>query len=102
MDERGVAWLQGTRTKVIEVVLCQRANHLTAVGVQEQYEHLSLEQITTALSYYQAHREEIDKQIEERRQWVREFQKTQPKGPTREELLARLSSTVLYTRTRMM
>jgi uncharacterized protein (DUF433 family) len=90
LDEAGVAWLEGTRTKVIEVVLCQQGSNLTVEGVHDHLPHLSVPQIQTAVAYYEAHREELDADIERRLQWVREFQQTQPKGPSREELLARL------------
>lgn len=92
LDEAGVAWLQGTRSKVIEVVLCQRADNLTSKQVQEELPHLSVEQVETALTYYQAHQEELDAEIERRLQWVLELQKSLPPGPTREELLARLKA----------
>jgi uncharacterized protein (DUF433 family) len=90
LDEEGVAWLEGTRTKVIEVVLCQQANALTAEGVHEELPHLSVERIRAALAYYEQHRDELEADIARRQEWVREFRKTQPPGPTREELLARL------------
>jgi uncharacterized protein (DUF433 family) len=92
LDEAGVAWLQDARTKVIEVVLCQRADNLTLKQVHKELPHLSVEQIETALAYYHAHQNELDEEIEGRLQWVLELQKTLPPGPTREELLARLKA----------
>jgi len=91
LDERGVAWLQGTRTKVIEVVLCQQSENLTPEQVHEELPHLSLEQIERALAYYDIHRQELDADIERRQAWVQAFRETQPPGPTRTELLARLN-----------
>ncbi len=90
LDNAGTAWIEGTGTKVIEVVLCQQANGLSVEGVREHLEHLTVEQIKTALTYYEAHQKELDDEIQRRLDWVQELQATQPKGPTREELLARL------------
>ena len=90
LDEHGVAWLEGTRTKVIEVMLCQEAGSLTAEQVHEELPHLSVAQIVSALAYAEAHHEELEADIARRQEWVREFRKTQPPGPSREELLARL------------
>lgn len=90
LDEAGIAWLDGTGTKVIEVVLCQQANGLSVEGVHEHLEHLTVDQIEAALAYYKAHRAELDAEIQRRLEWVQELQATQPKGPTRTELQARL------------
>jgi uncharacterized protein (DUF433 family) len=59
LDGQGVAWLEGTRTKVIEVMLCQEAGNLTAQQVHEELPHLSVAQVENALAYAKAHREEL-------------------------------------------
>ena len=92
LDEAGVAWIEGTRTKVIEVVLNQQWSGETPEELQPDMPHLSVEQIRAAMAYYEAHREELESDIARRRQWVEEIRKTQPQGPTREELLARLKA----------
>lgn len=90
LDEAGVAWLEGTRTKVNEVVLCQQAGGLTIAGVHDHLPHLTLAQIEAALAYYDAHQEELDAEIERDLKYVLDLKATLPKGPTRLELLARL------------
>jgi uncharacterized protein (DUF433 family) len=57
IDENGVAWIDGTTAKVIEVVLTKRANNWTPEKVQAELPHLSLAQVYAALAYYHAHKE---------------------------------------------
>lgn len=64
LDERGVAWIDQTNVKVIEVVLDKLAHGSSPEEMHFQYPHLSLSQIYAALAYYHDHREEMDAQIE--------------------------------------
>ena len=64
LDLRGVAWIDDTNVKVIEVVLDKLAHGSSAEEMQFQYPHLSLGQIYAALSYYHDHREAFDAEIE--------------------------------------
>ena len=64
LDERGVAWIDQTNTKVVEVVLDKLAHGSSAEEMHFQYPHLSLSQIYAALAYYYDHQPEIDVQIE--------------------------------------
>src|SRR5919108_276329 len=89
IDESGVAWIAGTTAKVIEIVLTKHAYNWTPERVQAELPHLSLAQVYAALAYYHAHKEELDAQLERRRQWA-EDQRAQEKNPlSRAELLAR-------------
>ena len=63
-DGRGVAWIDETNVKVIEVVLDQIAHRSSPEEIHLQYPHLSLAQIYAALAYYHDHRIELDAQIE--------------------------------------
>ena len=92
LDEAGVPWIEGTRTKVIEVVRCQQANGYSPEELHEELPHLSVLQVEAAMDYYASHREELDADMERRRQWADELRTTQPQGPTRADLLARLNS----------
>jgi uncharacterized protein (DUF433 family) len=64
LDDRGVAWIDDTNTKVIEVVLDRVAYGLDADAIHREHPHLSLGQIYAALSYYYDHQAEIDAEIE--------------------------------------
>jgi uncharacterized protein (DUF433 family) len=63
-DSRGVPYLAGTQTKVVEIVLDRLAHHWDADEIQRQHPHLSLAQIYSALAYYYDHQAEIDREIE--------------------------------------
>lgn len=74
----GVAYIEGTRTKVIEVVLDQIAYDWDAAEIHRQYPYLSLPQIHAALGFYYEHRSEcdrlIDQQLAEVDQWREQSQ----------------------------
>lgn len=64
LDDRGMAWIDRTNVKVIEVVLDKLAHGSSAEEMHFQYPHLSLSQIYAALAYYHDHKTELDAQIE--------------------------------------
>jgi uncharacterized protein (DUF433 family) len=66
VDADGVAYLEGTRTKVIEVALDRLTHHWDADEIRRQHPHLTLGQIHAALAYYYEHEAECDRLIEER------------------------------------
>jgi len=72
LDERGVAWIDQTNGKVIEVVLDKLAHGSSPEEMHFQYPHLSLSQIYAALAYYHDHQPEMDAQIE---RGAREYQR---------------------------
>jgi len=58
-DERGVAWIDDSNVKVVEVVL----DHLQgqpAEDIRASHTHLTLAQIHAALAYYYDHQQELD------------------------------------------
>ena len=63
VDERGVAYIVGTRIKVQLIVREKLAQGRTPEAIQAAYPHLTLSQIYAALAYYCDHQEEIDAQI---------------------------------------
>ena len=67
LDDTGIAWIEGTRIKVIEVVLDKLAHGSSPEEIHFQYPHLSLAQIHAALAYYHDHQTQLDKEIE--RDW---------------------------------
>lgn len=70
LDDAGVAWVDDTNVKVVEVVLDKLAHGSSAEEMHLQYPHLSLAQIYAALSYYHDHQAECDSQIQRQLQEV--------------------------------
>lgn len=66
IDARGVAWLAGTKVKVVEVVLDKLAHGWSPEEIHFQHPHLSLAQIHGALTYYYEHQAEMDAEIRTR------------------------------------
>ena len=63
LDERGVAYIEGTTAKVIEVVLNKEWAGQTPEELQRDMPHLTLAQIYAALFYYHEHKDELDAEI---------------------------------------
>jgi len=63
-DDRGVAWIDKTNIKVIEIVLDHIAYGWSAEAIHEQHPHLSLAQIHAALAFFYDHQVEFEAQIE--------------------------------------
>ena len=69
IDDKGVAWIVGANTKVIEIVLDKHAYGWSPEEIHRQHPHLSLTQVYSALAYYYENKEKVDRQIEiERRE----------------------------------
>ena len=64
LDDRGVAWIDDTNVKVIEVAEDKLAHGSSPEEMHYQYPHLSLAQIHAALTYYYDHQAEFDAEIE--------------------------------------
>ena len=66
LDERGVAWLDDTNVKVIEVAMEQLAHGSSAEEIYEQHRgYLSLAQIHLALTYYYDNRAVLDQESDQ-------------------------------------
>jgi uncharacterized protein (DUF433 family) len=63
LDEHGVAWITGTKVKVIEVATDKLAHGSSPEEMHWQYPHLSLAQIYAALGYYYEHQAEFEAEI---------------------------------------
>lgn len=64
-DASGIAWIDRTRVKVIEVALDNVAYGWSAEEIHRQHPHLSLAQIHAALSYYYDHQAAFDAEMAE-------------------------------------
>ncbi len=86
LDERGVPWLTGTNTKVLEVILDHFAHSWSVEEIHFQHPHLSLAQIHAVFVYYYEHQAEMDRLISEQVARVEALWKTAPPFPLRERL----------------
>lgn len=86
VDDHGVAWIDDTNVKVIEVVLDKLAHGSSAEEIHFQYPHLSLAQIYAALAFYHDHQSEMDDEIDRRLAEVEQRAAEQSESPFRERL----------------
>ncbi len=87
VDEKGVAWIEGTQVKVIEVALDKLAHGWSPEETHFQHPHLSLAQVHAALAYYYDHQTELDAEIERRRKYADELAEASRGSPLRKKLL---------------
>lgn len=86
IDEAGVPILEGTTMKVIELVLETIAYGWSPDELQFQHPYLTLGQIHSALAYYWDHKDELDRDIENRLERVEQMRRQLKPSP----LVARL------------
>src|SRR5580658_9839633 len=86
LDERGVAWIDDTNTKVIEVALDMIAHGWSPEEIHFQHRHLSLAQIHAALGYYYDHKAEMDGQVQRSVQEVERLRIHAGESPLRKRL----------------
>ncbi|ODS30039.1 MAG: hypothetical protein SCARUB_04857 [Candidatus Scalindua rubra] len=88
LNEEKAPVIEGTNMKVIEVVLEKTAYGWSPEELQFQHPYLTLGQIYSALAYYWDNQQDLDKDIEQRLEFVNRIQ--QEKGET--PLVKRLKS----------
>jgi len=88
LSSKGVPYITGTQTKVMEIALDRIAHHWDADEIHRQYPHLTLGQIYAALAYYSDHREELDSEIEEQLRYVERSRASAGKSQVRAKLKA--------------
>lgn len=86
LDEAGVAWIRGTKTKVIEVAVDKLAHGSSPEEIHFQYPHLSLAQVHAALAYYYEHQSELDAEIQQRWQWANDMAASEAQSPLQRRL----------------
>jgi uncharacterized protein (DUF433 family) len=90
LDERGIAWVDDTNVKVIEVVLDKLAHGWSPEEIVYQHHGgLSLAQIHAALAYYYDHQAEFDAEIARQ---VKEYEEARARSldsPGRQRLRSR-------------
>ncbi len=65
VDEKGVAWIDATKVKVIEVASDYLAYGWTPEEMHLHQPHLSVAQIYAAMAYYYDHQNGLDGQIKQ-------------------------------------
>ena len=88
LDEKGVPYIQGTTMKVLELATENVEYKWDSEQLQIQHPYLTLGQVHCALAYYYDHKDEVDRDIERRRQFVEEMRKKAGPSP----LAAKLKS----------
>lgn len=73
LDDKGVPYIKGTATKVVEIVIENIEYKWDVEQLHIQHPHLGRAQICSALSYYWDHKDEIDADIERRMQIIDEL-----------------------------
>jgi len=86
VDEHGVAWIDDTNVKVVEVVLDKLAHGSSPEEMHVQYPHLSLAQIHSALAYYHDHHVDVEEQIARDRKEIQEIRAKSAETPGRKKL----------------
>ena len=81
LDEKGVPTIEGTRTKVIEIVRPHLGHGWSPDELVYQYPYLTLGQVHSALAYYWDHQEELDADIARRDAYVEEMRQSTPEPP---------------------
>jgi uncharacterized protein (DUF433 family) len=90
LDERGVAYIAGTRIKVRHVAIERQARGASVEDIQSAFPQLSPGQIYAALAYYYDHQEQIDTEIAEAARFVEAMRAQNPNPMSREQLQGRL------------
>lgn len=65
IDEKGVARIAGTRTKVIQIALDKRFYGWGPEEIQAEHPHLSLADVHAALAFYYDHQAQLDAHIDQ-------------------------------------
>ena len=87
-DEKGVAWIDETNVKVVEVVRDYLAHAWTPEEMHLHLPHLSLAQIHAALAFFHDHREELHAEIETRQAQAEAWRAEVEDGTLRRRLSA--------------
>ena len=88
LDEHGVAWIDGTRVKVIEVAMDWVVHRDSVAEMHFQYPHLSVAQIHAALAFYHDHKEVFDREMAESLERTERLRAESAASPLHEKLRA--------------
>ena len=88
LDEKNVPIITGSTMKVVELITSVKAYGWTPEKLHENYPHLSMSQIHSALAYYWDNREEIDADMERRYQYAEKLRLEAGRSPVAARLRA--------------
>lgn len=86
LNEKNVPIIAGTSMKVVELITSVKAYQWTPEELHENYPHVSMSKIYSALSYYWDNQKEIDEDMERRYQWVEKMRKEAGESPIAKKL----------------
>jgi uncharacterized protein (DUF433 family) len=86
LDARGVAWIDDTNTKVVEVAQDMIAHGWSPEEIHFQHAHLSMAQIHAALGFYFDHQAELDAAMQESLRRAAELREGATESPIRKRL----------------
>ncbi len=89
LNEKKQAIIEGTKIKVIELVLDKIAYGWSPEELQYQHPQLTLGQIYSALAYYADHQEEINKEIETQLEQIDQLKASARSSPLIKRLKAK-------------
>lgn len=81
IDDHGVAWIENTTMKLVELVLSHESYGDTPAELQTQHLGLTSGQIYSALAYYEDHREHVEAEIQWRMERVERYRREMPEAP---------------------
>jgi uncharacterized protein (DUF433 family) len=81
LSKEGTPFIEGTTTKVVELVLSYLSSGSSPEELHLNYPYLSLGQIHSALAYYWDHQTQLDEDIEKRLARVNELKNRVPTSP---------------------
>ena len=90
LDKSGVAWIDATKVKVVEVILDHLAYGHSEEEIHLQHPHLSLAQVHAAFAYYSDHQADLDKELEQRCRRAHALREKVGESFSRRKLAARL------------
>ena len=85
-DEHGVAWVDDTNVKVVELALDHLAYGWSADAIHEQFPHLTLAQIHAALAFFYDHQAEFEQEILRREREVAAWKSELGESPLQRRL----------------
>lgn len=90
VDKSGVAWVDDTNVKVVEVIIDHLSYGHSPEEIHLQHPHLSLAQVHAAFAYYFDHQADMDTEIERRHSKIEALRASAGPQLSRKKLLARL------------